>query len=206
MTLMKMSSEDSREVHNCFHICVDSERKYLSVNRLFAHTFCLEDSNYRDLSFDTHLVPEDLPALHTVIAKCASQPGEVFVTKLRLPVRASSVLNLQWEFVACEAFAEIIITAKGTVVNGPTTGTEAATTNAFLQASSPLLENILKYSLDIICAIDEEGKFLAISHACKDIWGYHANELLGRNYIDYVYQQDVDITLEVGEQISKYLI
>lgn len=61
------------------------------------------------------------------------------------------------------------------------------------------LEKIMNSSLDIICTIDRNGTFLSVNSACKKIWGYSPNELIGRNYIDFVYKEDRQKTKKSSE-------
>ncbi len=70
-----------------------------------------------------------------------------------------------------------------------------------LQALSRLLaeanyanQRILDYSLDVICTIDEAGRFIQVSPACEKVWGYTPAELAGRKYIDLVCPEDVEAT------------
>jgi PAS domain S-box-containing protein len=56
------------------------------------------------------------------------------------------------------------------------------------------MEKIMEASLDIICTMDEDGYFLSINKACKRIWGYNPKDLIGTNYIELVFEDDVDAT------------
>ena len=56
------------------------------------------------------------------------------------------------------------------------------------------LENIFNQSMDIICTINEEGRFIKLSPACLKIWGYRPEELVGKLYIDIVHPEDVPET------------
>lgn len=58
------------------------------------------------------------------------------------------------------------------------------------------LEKIINSSLDVICTINREGTFLQINNACKNIWGYKPKEMIGKNYIDFVCEDDRQMTLE----------
>ncbi|MDB6175288.1 MAG: rpfC [Chthoniobacteraceae bacterium] len=49
---------------------------------------------------------------------------------------------------------------------------------------------IMENSLDVICTIDESGHFIRVSHACEGLWGYRAEELVGRLYMDFVHSDD----------------
>jgi two-component system sensor histidine kinase/response regulator len=49
---------------------------------------------------------------------------------------------------------------------------------------------IMNHSLDVICAFDAEGRFLRVSRACEAVWGYKADELIGRPFLDFVHPDD----------------
>ncbi|WP_405384559.1 PAS domain S-box protein [Maribacter sp. LLG6340-A2] len=56
------------------------------------------------------------------------------------------------------------------------------------------MQKIMDTSLDIICTIDEEGYFLSINKAVKEVWGYEPNDIIGTNYIELVYKEDHLVT------------
>jgi PAS domain S-box-containing protein len=60
---------------------------------------------------------------------------------------------------------------------------------------------IMEHSLDVICTIDEEGKFVFLSAACERVWGYLPEELRGQKYIDLVLPEDVAKTNEAAASI-----
>ncbi len=49
---------------------------------------------------------------------------------------------------------------------------------------------IMDNSLDVICTIDEEGRFAFLSSACEKFWGYSPSELIGQEYIKLVHPDD----------------
>jgi PAS domain S-box-containing protein len=49
---------------------------------------------------------------------------------------------------------------------------------------------IMDNSQDVICTISEEGRFLTVSAACKNLWGYTSAELVGQEYIRFVHPDD----------------
>lgn len=67
------------------------------------------------------------------------------------------------------------------------------------------LKKVLDSSLDMICALDEKGKFTYVSAACKEILGYKPKELIGKTYLDFVYSEDKERSLEVTKNIKKGL-
>ena len=40
---------------------------------------------------------------------------------------------------------------------------------------------LIEKAVDVICVLDMEGRFISISKACKEAWGYTPDELKGRN-------------------------
>ncbi|MDP9003592.1 MAG: PAS domain S-box protein [Verrucomicrobiota bacterium] len=70
-----------------------------------------------------------------------------------------------------------------------------------LEAAHHANQLIMDNSQDVICTIDERGRFLSISAACESLWGYSPDELVGRPYIDFVCPEDRDLTNQVAEII-----
>jgi PAS domain S-box-containing protein len=58
---------------------------------------------------------------------------------------------------------------------------------------------IMDNSQDVICTIDEHGRFLSVSAACERVWGYSSEEMFGRHYTDLVCPEDKEMTKQVGE-------
>lgn len=63
------------------------------------------------------------------------------------------------------------------------------------------IQSIMNASLDVITAIDEEGKFLRVSKASESLWGYRPDELIGQKYIDLVIEEDKALTNKAAEDI-----
>lgn len=53
---------------------------------------------------------------------------------------------------------------------------------------------IMDSSLDMICVVDKEGRFVKVSAACETILGYKPEELIGKSIINYVYNTDNEKT------------
>jgi len=65
---------------------------------------------------------------------------------------------------------------------------------AALQANQLIMDN----SQDVICTLDEPGNFVTVNSACETLWGYTPGELIGRNYMEFVYPGDRARTAEVA--------
>ena len=62
-------------------------------------------------------------------------------------------------------------------------------------------QDLMDNSLDVICSIDEMGRFIRVSRACERNWGYTAEELVGRPCLPLVHPADVDQTLQAAATI-----
>jgi PAS domain S-box-containing protein len=64
-----------------------------------------------------------------------------------------------------------------------------ATAIALEQALAEV-KKVLDSSPDVICAVDAAGYFVQVSAACETVWGYTADELIGRNLMDFIFLGD----------------
>gem|GEM_PF-974447 len=62
-------------------------------------------------------------------------------------------------------------------------------------------QGLLDSSLDVICSIDQEGKFIKVSAAVKIILGYDPEELIGKKYMDLVVDEDQEKTKQASHNI-----
>ena len=49
---------------------------------------------------------------------------------------------------------------------------------------------IMDNSQDVICTINQAGRFLTVNAASEHLWGYTPSELIGRRYLDLVHPED----------------
>jgi PAS domain S-box-containing protein len=71
-------------------------------------------------------------------------------------------------------------------------------------SASPSREHLVKLldsSLDAFCTFDAGGRFVQVSRACRRIWGFEPEELLGTRYIEKVHPDDQPRTLEASHNI-----
>ncbi|MVN21415.1 PAS domain-containing protein [Mucilaginibacter arboris] len=72
------------------------------------------------------------------------------------------------------------------------------------QLAKAITENQKLYdnSLDVFCVFDVEGRFIRVSKAAKTILGYNEQELLGKNFLDFVHPDDLASTIAIGRDIK----
>ncbi len=71
-----------------------------------------------------------------------------------------------------------------------------------LEHSVSLNRMIMDSSLDVICAIDNNGRFATVSAASERIWGYPPAELNGRPYLELVHPDDHAATEAQVERVK----
>ncbi|MCK1789616.1 sensor domain-containing protein [Pseudomonas violetae] len=67
--------------------------------------------------------------------------------------------------------------------------------------NSAPLASYIDLLLDAVCAVDKQGRFVFISAACEQIFGYTADELIGQRMIDLVHPADQLRTLDAAREI-----
>jgi PAS domain S-box-containing protein len=72
-----------------------------------------------------------------------------------------------------------------------------------LEAAHHANQLIMDNSQDVICTIDEHGRFLSVSAAGEQLWGYTPTELFGRPYIDLVCPEDREMTNQMAETVLR---
>lgn len=61
--------------------------------------------------------------------------------------------------------------------------------------------SIIENALDVICSIDENGKFTAVSPASVQVWGYQPEELVGQRFTDLILTEDIESTIDQTRKI-----
>jgi PAS domain S-box-containing protein len=73
--------------------------------------------------------------------------------------------------------------------------------NRELKAAIEVNRRIMEHSLDVICTINDEGRFVFVSTASQQLWGYKPDELVGRKYMELVLPEDHEKTQQAAADI-----
>ena len=65
------------------------------------------------------------------------------------------------------------------------------------------LGRVFAHSVDAICVVNADLRFVRVSDACEKLWGYRPEELVGKSYMDMVPQEDREITLSVIRELRE---
>ncbi|MGZ5255885.1 MAG: PAS domain S-box protein, partial [Flavitalea sp.] len=76
------------------------------------------------------------------------------------------------------------------------------TTAHLLKETVNRLNKTLDASMDVICTIDAEGKFVDVNAASLKNWGYTPEELRGTQFLDLVYKEDLEKTINEDSNIK----
>src|SRR5690606_11406728 len=71
-----------------------------------------------------------------------------------------------------------------------------------LEQSLMANRQVMEHSLDAICVLDANGRFLQVSDAAREIWGHAPNELVGRAWVDLVHPDDRGRALKVAADVT----
>lgn len=64
-----------------------------------------------------------------------------------------------------------------------------------------LAKQLMDSSQDVICSIDELGRFIEVSAASHAMWGYYPSEMVGKSYHELVLEDDLEKTNTTAEKI-----
>ncbi|HVS92928.1 MAG TPA: PAS domain S-box protein [Mucilaginibacter sp.] len=70
-----------------------------------------------------------------------------------------------------------------------------------LESAMARLEKIMDSSMDMICAIDENDCIVSINAASEKILGYKPEELIGRRLFDFIYPEDLEMTMKMAASV-----
>ena len=73
---------------------------------------------------------------------------------------------------------------------------ELEATLAKQQSLQALNHRIVQFSRDVVCAVDRQGRFIEISPSCEQMFGYTAEQMIGRLHTDLVVPEDLKSTEE----------
>lgn len=63
------------------------------------------------------------------------------------------------------------------------------------------LVNYIDLLLDMVCVVDQQGRFVFVSAGVEQILGYQSGALIGKRMIDYVWPEDKEKTLQQAQRV-----
>jgi len=176
----------------------DADGNILKTNKAFESIADCQEGDLAEACFISLLHQDDASAVKDHFAKAAAGFDQSYTARLITKSGKTKILSIK----------NIPITEEGAVVAVNSIAkdiTESLEIKKSLQKKEIRLKAVLNKlkriwdsSIDLICAVDEKGIFKNVNPACYEILGYTAKELIGKNYIDFVYEEDLEITRKSG--------
>jgi len=119
--------------------------------------------------------------------------------KFRCKIQTVKNNQLTWVVTYIPIKIEETITGIYALVNDITDQVES---ELQLEKSVRDLRKILDASLDILCVLNIKGEYVRINRQVEKLWGYEDWELVGKDHIDFVFEEDRRKTFEAFSQIK----
>ncbi len=143
-------------------------------------------ANYNSWRVLVH--PEDIDRVETDLKK-STDSGLKFNIDLRMKMKSGEWLWVCIRGKAVETDSE----GKALRMVGTLSDVTLRKKAEFeLRESRKNLNRIIENSSELICEIDENGRYTFVSERYKDVLGYSPDELLGRNTIEQMYPDDIE--------------
>jgi PAS domain S-box-containing protein len=149
----------------------------------------------RGVSILKYAKPEKIPALKEMYKRILEGGSETSKFSIENPPGISTSFKINYD-PARDENGQII----GVFISAKNITKEQAHLSA-LQQTQETLRKIMDSSMDVICTINKEGQYVKVSAAAQSLWGYSPDELAGRLYIDFILQEDRELSLEAATQI-----
>ncbi|MCU7549387.1 PAS domain S-box protein [Chitinophagaceae bacterium LB-8] len=65
------------------------------------------------------------------------------------------------------------------------------------------LKKMYDLSPDVLCVLDQGGRFVEVSRASLKLWGYHPEELIGKCYTEFLVEDDYQKTKQTARKIMQ---
>ncbi len=167
----------------------------MSINRAFTQSSGLSETQIIG-KYVEEIIPE--PSLSLVLAKYK----EAIATKVRVSWEETSVYPAGQKTGIVSV--NPIFDHKGNcieLIGSVHDITDRVIAEFDKQKASERVGKIMDSSLDVICTINKNGEFATVSAAAMRIWGYRPEMLIGKPYIDYVYEDDRELTTKIAQLI-----
>jgi two-component system CheB/CheR fusion protein len=183
--------------NNCYYILLNNEGIIRFANDLFVKTIAKPSMVVENTSI-LEFVEESDKGNVVKIIKDLKRKGSIKDVIITHPAIGDISIRIKWNIVSKAVSGENEVHCLGVEKMQ-----EHPSPRKNSKIAPEELEKILDHSLDVICTIDVDGRFASLSKACNRVFGYEPEELLGKEYIDFVHEEDRVKTTETATSIMK---
>lgn len=194
------------------YFLVDKNLSLLSIDTLSSNLMS-EQADLSTVSFLSFFSPEHQSTWKEILIDKNLRNVET----VKIPLKENIAKPIEWRIIPRETIKdqpEYEIFGTVSAASGQSKSVEKVISavndgdftayNLYQKRLAKILTNfkrILDSSLDMICSCDEKGRFLRVSAACRHLLGREPRELIGKYFLDYVFEEDVSKTIEVNKRI-----
>jgi PAS domain S-box-containing protein len=176
-------------------IRIDLEGRYTFCNRKYVEVFgwLHGGDDLLGVSYEGSVMPYHRDRLNKTGQKAVENPGAVFQVELDKPGPENSVKTTLWS-INC------ITDSEGNPSEIQCIGidiTERKKVAKQLKLNEQRFKSLVQHGSDLIGICDEQGNYRYVSPTVKPILGYCPEELIGRNALEFIHEQDQQRFLEI---------
>lgn len=170
-------------------IRIDRNGKFTYANPQFLQSFGYTEIEVLNVDFYSTIQPKDLERCKDIANQCWQQPGTVFKTLIKKPIKTTGTFQwTDWEFIALQN-EDGVTEIQGIGVNV----TEKVIAEQALQNSEQKFRLLAEHAEDIISVSNPEGVFQYVSPSVKKALGYSREEMEGHSITSFVHPEDVHV-------------
>lgn len=174
---------------------LDLEGNITLMNKQLPILLECPESKLKGESIFPFMLPEEMEDIFRKfnLAKAGS------TEKFRCKIQTVKNKECTWIVTYIPITKENTITGIYALVNDITEQVEG---ELHLEKSVRDLRKILDASLDILCVLNIRGEYARINRQVEKLWGYEDWELIGKDHIDFVLEEDRRKTFEAFSEIK----
>ncbi len=181
--------ESALESNFLYVLKTDINGNYIFINDYFYKVFGFEEKDILGTNALLSIVPDDHDACRETVMKCFMYPQKAFKAILRKENKFKEIITNQWEFTGLpdengQTFEILCI--------GYNVSEKVKTENDL----SILVSNMT----DLLIAVNPTGIITFVSPNVETLYDYEVNDILGKNYIDFIHPEDLDPSIEAIRQ------
>ncbi|WP_026462023.1 PAS domain S-box protein [Adhaeribacter aquaticus] len=174
----------------------DFRIKYVSssINKVLGYS----EEELMQMDVTSIILPEEIEEYHNVLSKVMQTPG------VPIAGRTGKMRHKDgsWRWIEATLTNLLQDPAVNGIIDNFRDVTERVEANIALQQNRAQLQKVLDATLDVICTIDAEGKFLQVNQATNQVLGYQPEEILGKYLPELVFPEDLAFTNAAFYQIK----
>ncbi|MGN6702032.1 MAG: PAS domain S-box protein, partial [Burkholderiaceae bacterium] len=187
-------------------VLTGADGRFLRANRAYYAMTGYDAAEFLAMSYRELNHPDDVPQSEAAAADLLEGRRDTVRLEQRIRHRAGhylwvySTTTLRWNAGAGKP--EYAISVVEDISERKTDEAAHARIRDELAVSLQLTQSVLDHSLDVICILGPDGRFLRTSRSSAKVWGYASEELQGLPFQELVHPDDMAASLRVAGELA----